>query len=86
MPDAFSSYKRGLSDPAETIFDIVPNDTADLPHVTLALNVTTPGMVRVTMADDSISEVSIHPGAAFPLRVKRVWLTGTTATGIHGLA
>jgi hypothetical protein len=28
----------------------------------------------------------IHPGEAFPIRVSRVWLTGTSATGIRGLA
>lgn len=86
MSDAFQGYTRGLNDPAITVFDITPSDSANLSHVTLALNVASPGTVRVTTLDGSISDVSIHPGHAFPIRARRVWLTGTTATGIRGLA
>lgn len=85
MPDAFANRHRGLSDPAVTVFDVTPDDSADLPHVTTALNVATPGTVRVTAADGSVSDVTIHPGQAFPIRAARVWLTGTSATGIRGL-
>lgn len=86
MPDAFASRARGLSDPAVTVFAIVPDDGKDLARVTTALNVATPGTVRVTMADGTVSDLSVHPGHAFPARVRRVWLTGTTATGLRGLA
>ena len=85
MPNSFANRSRTPSDPAVTVFDIVPNDGADLPHVTTALNVTNPGTVRVTTADGSVADVTIHPGHAFPIRASRVWLTGTTATGIRGL-
>ena len=86
MPDAFANRHRSPVDPAATVFDITPDDAADLPHVTIALNVATPGTVRVTTATGSVSDVMIHPGQAFPIRVSRVWLTGTSATGIRGLA
>ena len=85
MPDAFSDRHRRPTDPAITLFDISPNDTADLEQVTTALNVATPGTVRVTMVDGSEADVLIHPGIAFPIRARRVWLTGTSATGIRGL-
>lgn len=85
MPDAFANRHRTLSDPAIAVFDVIPNDASDLPHVTTALNVATPGTVRVTTADGSVSDVTVHPGQSFPIRVTRVWLTGTTATGIRGL-
>ena len=85
MPDPFANRHRSLSDPAIAVFDIAPNDAADLPQVTTALNVATPGTVRVTTADGSTADVMIHPGHAFPVRAARVWLTGTTATGIRGL-
>lgn len=77
---------RRPSDPAIMAFDIVPDDGADLAHVTTALNVATPGTVRVTTADNSVTDVTIHPGHAFPIRARRVWQTGTTATGLRGLA
>ena len=86
MSDAFATRTRAPIDPAVTVFSITPDDNADLPHVTTALNVATAGTVRITTADGSVENISIHPGHAFPIRVRRVWLTGTTATGLRGLA
>lgn len=86
MPDAFANRTRTPADPAIRVFSIIPDDAADLPHATVALNVATPGRVRVTTIDGSTGDVEIHPGHAFPIRARRVWLTGTTATGIRGLA
>jgi len=83
MPDLRS---RRPTDPAVTVFDITPDDAADLAQTTTSLNVATPGTVRVTTKDGSIADLTIHPGHAFPVRASRVWLTGTSATGIKGLA
>ena len=85
MPDVFADRHRRPTDPAITVVEITPDDGSDLAQVTVALNVATPGTVRVTTLDGSISDVSIHPGAPFPIRVRRVWATGTTATGLRGL-
>ena len=85
MPDVFATRTRSPQDPAITVFSIAPDDSADLAHVTTWLNVATPGTVRVTTADGSLDDITIHPGQAFPIRVNKVWLTGTTATGIKGL-
>lgn len=76
---------RRPSDPAITAFEILPDDLVDLPKVTSSLNARTPGSVRVTMEDGSTSDLTIYPGQSFPIRVKRVWQTGTTATGLRGL-
>ena len=86
MPNVFADRHRRPTDPAVTIFDIAPDDATDLGHVTIALNVATPGTVRVTTIDGSTSDVTINPGQAFPIRARRVWQTGTTATGLRGLA
>lgn len=86
MPNGFANRTRTPSDPAITLIEVTPDDTADLPLVSLSLNVATPGTVRVTTQDGTVSDVQIHPGHAFPLRVRRVWETGTTATGIRALA
>lgn len=86
MPDPFAHRARTPADPAVTSFDVVPDDATDLPQTTTALNVIAPGRVRVTMAEGTIATLSISPGQAFPVRVRRVWQTGTTATGITGLA
>jgi len=86
MPATFANRHRRPTDPAVRIFEITPDDTNDLAEVTSGINVATPGIVRVTTEDGSVSDVMVHPGNAFPVRARRVWLTGTTATGLRGLA
>ena len=86
MSDAFAARVRSPAAPAVTHLDITPDDVEDLPHVTTALNVAAPGTVRVTMADGSVGDLTIHPGQPFFVRTSRDWLTGTSATGIRGLA
>ncbi|MEM1428623.1 MAG: hypothetical protein AAGG09_04120 [Pseudomonadota bacterium] len=83
--DTFASFARTPDSPATAVADIVPDDNTDLPRVTLGLNVSTPGIVRVTTLSGDIASVHVAAGVAFPLRVERVWATGTTATGIRGL-
>lgn len=82
---SFATSARRPSDPAVTVFDITPNDSADLPQAITVLNVATPGTVRVTVVDGSTADLTLCPGAAFPVQARRVWQTGTTATGIRGL-
>lgn len=84
--DKFSGVAAGLSAPACTIFSIQPNDGADLPIMTRAINVTKPGHVRVTMADGSTGTLFLAAGNLAELRVRRVWATGTSAEGINGLS
>ena len=86
MPeDRYASFSRAPSLPASSVQEIVPDDATDIPKVTLALNVATPGTVRVTTLDGDTIDVQVAAGVAFPLRVIRVWATGTTATGIRAL-
>jgi hypothetical protein len=83
--DKFANIAQSPTLPASGLGTNSPNDGADLEQVTLALNVATPGIDRVTTNDWSVGEVFIEAGTAFPLRVRRVWAAGTTATGIRGL-
>jgi hypothetical protein len=85
MPNAFGNRIRSPRDSATTIFDITPDDSNDLAQITTALNVSTPGSVRVTTIGGTIGNLTIQPGHAFPIQARRVWQTGTTATGIRGL-
>jgi len=83
--DTFASFARTPDSPATSVAEIVPDDASDLPRVTLGLNVATPGIVRVTTLSGAVADVHVAAGVAFPIRVERVWATGTTATGIRGL-
>jgi hypothetical protein len=82
MSDPFATYQSGLSSPAKHLFDVVPDDGADLSVACRALNVSGSGTVRVTSVGGEIVSVSVAAGIAFPVRCSRVWATGTTATGI----
>jgi hypothetical protein len=83
--DKFATYPETPGSPATTLVEVVPDDGTDLPQIMAGLNVATPGDVRVTTRDGSVGTVFVQAGTVFPLRIKRVWATGTTATGIRGL-
>lgn len=70
--------------PITGAFAITPNDATDLQEVTLSLFVSVGGAVKVTLYDGSTVTYATLPAGRHPLRVKRVWATGTLATGIIG--
>ena len=70
--------------PAFPATEVARDDATDLPSPTIALAVASPGTVRITAIDGSVGDVTIAPGQAFPLRIIRVWATGTSVTGIVG--
>ncbi len=84
--DNFSSDEPKLHSPATLIEEIFPDDQTELKNVTRALNVATSGTVRVMTVDGTLGDVFIAAGGTFPVRVRRVLATGTTATGIRGLS
>lgn len=72
-----------LASPITGAFAITPHDSNDLTEVTLNLFVGTAGTAKLTMFDGSVVEYATLNAGRHPLRVKRVWATGTTATGRH---
>jgi hypothetical protein len=77
----------GQSDnsPSEYPFSITPNDNADLAQITRAVILANGGTLKITRLDNSTDTLTL-PAGSFPMKVRRVWATGTTATGISGLA
>lgn len=85
MADKFADLMPGLSSPPTAIVAIMPDDDTDLDQATRAINVSASGNVRVTTTDGQTETVFVGAGIPFPLRVVRVWATGTDAGGIKGL-
>lgn len=87
MTDQFKYYNAGLdSIPVQTA-TITPNDNADLPNAVRCINVATDGKVRITAANDAdgtYTEPYFAAGMWHGGHIKRIWNTGTTATGITG--
>lgn len=86
MPnDPFENFVVSLTSPANSLEEIAPNDNADIATVTRAINVAVAGIVRVTTSAGQTGNVYVGAGIMFPIRVTRIWSTGTTASGIVGL-
>ena len=86
MSDRFENTSAGLESPATHIEPITPDDANDLNETTRALHVAGSGFVRITTVSGSQGTVFMPAGAIFPIRARRVWATGTDATGIVGLS
>ena len=86
IADAFQHHGTGLESPANFAKAITPSDSADLSDLPRALYAAVDGAVRVTLRSggDPVSFARIA-GVPLPLRVKRVWATGTTASGLVGV-
>lgn len=70
-------------------FNITPNDAVDLtynsiPVVTRGIEIAAGGTLKFTDANDVTDTITVGEGVR-PYRLKRVWATGTTATGITGI-
>lgn len=82
----FDKFVAGMDSPASNGEAVSPADGADLGFVTRALYIGGAGDVRATMLGGQlVTFKALAAGAILPVRVARVWATGTTATHIVGL-
>lgn len=81
MTDTFQSHAQSLIAPPSSAAPVVPSDTADLPYVSRALHIGTPGDLRVLTRNGQDVTYRNVTGTKI-LRVARVFATGTTATDI----
>lgn len=85
MTNPFSNRSLSLSGPATDIVPVIPDDTADLPDVAVALYVEQGGTISLLSVHGASRSVQVADFAILPVGVRRVVATGTTATGIHAL-
>ena len=88
MSDTFRNYSGSLSSPAGSAFAITPSDSEDLSVYTRGIYVGGAGNVKLTtVGGDTITLNGCLAGTVLPIRAKRVFSTGTTATNLlamHG--
>jgi len=73
----------GYNAPAENAFSVTPNDSTDMANAARALFVGGAGDVKVdTTGGDTVTFTGVTAGMILPVRVTRVYATGTTATNI----
>lgn len=86
MGDPWKAYDPGLESPATKAFAVTPADGADLAEVTRGIYVGGSGTLKVDMADvGTVTFTALAAGVVHPLRVKKVYATGTDATTIIAL-
>lgn len=87
MQDVFADHSVGLTAPASRATNVTPDDNNDLSQFTRGLYVGQPGSLRVrTVSGDEATFENMLGGVFYPIRVERVFATGTTATNIIGLS
>ncbi len=89
MTDRYNGSSANLTTPAVRAQVLTPSDSTNITGFTRGLMVSTAVDVRVTlteMADGThVTLPSLAAGVIHPLRVKRLWATGTGAATIIGL-
>lgn len=76
-----------LTSPPLHAFSISPDDSADLARPTRGLMIAGGGDVAlVTLGGDTAILPALLPGIQYAIRARRILASGTTATGLVGLA
>lgn len=81
MVDTFDSHATSITAPPSNAAPVSPSDTVDLPFVSRAIYVGTPGDVRVMTQGGQDLTYKALSGTKI-LRVERIYATGTTAADI----
>ena len=82
MPDLFEDRSSGLESPGYFSAEITPSDSTDLSVDARALYVGTGGDVRLlTSGGNTVTFRNVSAGI-LPIRVRRVYAVGTTATDL----
>jgi len=82
MTDNFQNYAASLRDPVRNAETVVPDDASDLSTVTRAIYVGLTGDIRATLVGGSDVTFRSLPVGWHPIRVQKIWATGTTASDI----
>lgn len=87
MQDPFAAHVAGLTAPATRSEVVSPSDSEELATVTRGLYVGQTGNIRLRLlSGDTVTFANMQGGVLYPIRVRQVFSTGTTATGIVGLS
>jgi hypothetical protein len=71
-----------ISDPVPNASTVSPSDSVDLSSISTAIYIGTTGNLKVTMMNAEVVTFMSLPIGFHPIRVRRVWSTGTTASNI----
>lgn len=76
--------KQNSTLPADDFYSVTPDDNTDLPIPTRAVTLAVGGTLKVNKLSGATDTLTL-PAGQHALRIRRIWATGTTATGITAL-
>ena len=80
------NYVASASGPADFGFEITPSDTTDLDMTTRLIRAETGGVIKWHNLNGETQTTTVDAGERVPIKARRVLATGTTASGLEGLA
>jgi hypothetical protein len=83
--DRSEMMQSEMDSPAMGVFAVTPNDSTDLAIFTRAIRANVAGTIKITGYDKVDTTCNFLAGETRPIRARRIWSTGTTATGIEGM-
>lgn len=88
MQDPYQYATAHIQNPITNAFSISPSNTTDLPVTTRSVYIGSSGDLRVTLKDmpdgTFVTYKNMIEGLSYPLRIKRVFSSGTTASNLIG--
>lgn len=80
--DKYSTFRPGLGSELTRGADVTAHDTNELAFLSRAVLVTAAGNLNVMWQDGTTQVIPVSANLMYPLRVKKILSTSTTATGI----
>ena len=80
------NYTPDASGPADYSFASTPNNSTDLAMMTRAIRAAGAGTIAWHNVLGQTQTITVAAGETIPIKARRVLVTGTTATGLEGLA
>ena len=80
------NYVQTSSGPADFGFQITPSDSTDLDIATRAVFAAGAGVIKWHNMGGEEQHTTVVDGERVPIKARRILATGTTATGLEGLA
>lgn len=80
------NYVQSSSGPADYGFAITPSDSEDLAIATRSVYAAGGGVIKWHNMGGAEQHTTVADGERVPIKARRILATGTTATGLEGLA
>lgn len=86
--DLFNTFAKNIDSPADIMYRITPNNSANVPYFTRGVYFGETGNVNIeTVRNETNANITIPVTAytQYPWRIRKVWQSNTTCNTIFGI-